>query len=149
MTDAISDAAYQTFLAVAAPADLVDALRDHPALLEPWADALLVARAEAALDVGNERLAALIGAHCEFLTALRAELTAEPVMQVALQLLLAAKAEEEMAHVLAEYPVLLTEQIQVELTRLADQAASDQAHAAYLRECRAMLRQLRSGMDTS
>ncbi len=150
MSDAISDAAYQAFLSVAAPADLVDALRDHPALLEPWAEGVLTARAELALDLGNERLAALIGEHCDFLAPIRAELTAEPVLRHAIHTLLEAKAEEEMAQVLAEYPVLLTELAQVAFAKLADQAQAtgDATQATYVRQCRATLRQVRSGMDT-
>jgi hypothetical protein len=145
----LSQAAYQAFLAAATPIELQDAVRDHPALLEPWAEALLHARAEAALDAGHEALAVAIGQQNEFLHALRLELNQPGLLQHAISELLAARSEEPIAQVLAEYPALLTRQAQELLGQHYETArnSGDTPRAEYLAQCQRMLRNVRNGMD--
>ncbi len=147
----LSNAAYQEFLAATSPEDLRDAARGHPALLEPETDAAIAQRAEEALDNGNERLAALIDQRREALAALQQELTNAAALLEAVKALLAAESEEDLARLLGEYPALLTAAAQQTLMTLAaDARARDDEHlAVYAVECRAMLREVRRGLEAS
>ncbi|MDZ4720251.1 MAG: hypothetical protein SH847_17495, partial [Roseiflexaceae bacterium] len=147
----LSNAAYQEFLAATSPEDLRDAARGHPALLEPETDAAIAQRAEEALDNGNERLAALIDQRREALAALQQELTNAAALLEAVKALLAAESEEDLARLLGEYPALLTAAAQQTLITLAaDARARDDEHlAVYAVECRAMLREVRRGLEAS
>jgi hypothetical protein len=125
------------------------AVRDHPTLLESWADAELAARAEAALDEGNERLARGIEERREILAEMRAEFNSQAPLLQAIQALLQADDEDELAEVLNEYPILLTDAAQDALFSFAAgaRAQGDQQLAEYAIECRAMLRKVREGLE--
>lgn len=146
----VSNAAYQEFLGAGSPEDLVDAARSHPILLEPEADAAIALRAEEALDTGNERLAALIDERRVALADLREQLTGEHTLLEALNALLAAESEDALARVLGEHPALLTAAAQQALMTLAAgaRARNDEHLAVYAVECRAMLREVRRGLET-
>lgn len=145
----LSDAAYQRLLLVDDNDALLDATRDHPALLEPWADAVLAERGEAALDEGNERIATLIGERRDALAALRARLGAEDALLEAIRALLLADDEDTMAVVITEYPILLTDAAQDALFGLAAGArvAGDESQAADATARRDILRQIREAFD--
>lgn len=145
----LSAAAYQALLRVSSPDELLEAVRDHPTLLEPWADADLATRVEAALDAGNERLARGIEERREILAELRAEFTGQAPLLQAVQALLQADEEDELAQVLMEYPILLTDAAQDALFKLAAgaRAQGDEQLAHYAIECRAMLRKVREGLE--
>jgi hypothetical protein len=149
---ALSDTAYQALMRAAAPADLADIVRDHPALLEPWADDELGLRAEAALDEGNERLAHAVEARRDALAELRGALTAEAELMHAIQeLVRAGEREDALAQALSEHPVLLTDTAQEALFRLAAEARARGDHVLAERavEYRAMLRNVRDGLEES
>ncbi|HWQ13011.1 MAG TPA: CpXC domain-containing protein [Roseiflexaceae bacterium] len=148
----LSDAAYQALMRAATPADLADVVRDHPALLEPWADDALGLRAEAALDEGNERLAQAVEARRDALAELRAALTDEHELGCAIQeLLRAGDREEALARALSDHPVLLTDAAQESLFRIAAEARArgDDTLAKRVVERRAMLRTVRDGLEES
>lgn len=145
-------AAYQALMQAAAPAALAGVVRDHPVLLEPWADDDLGLRAEAALDEGDERLARAIEARRDSLAELRAELTDEAALVRAMQELIRAGEEEDaLAQTLSDHPVLLTDAAQEALFRLAAEARArgDDALAERAVEYRAMLRKVREGLEES
>ncbi len=145
----LSDAAYQTLLAVASADELRVAVRDHPALLEAWADDELTARVEAALDAGDERLAREIEERREALAALRAELSGTESLPRAITALLQADGEDELTKALTEHPILLTDAAQDALFQLASEARArgDDQLAEYALECRTMLGRVRTGLD--
>ncbi|MBK9710519.1 MAG: hypothetical protein IPO81_04155 [Kouleothrix sp.] len=145
----LSDAAYQALLHAASPDDLAAAARDYPALLEEWADAELAARADAALDEGNERLARVVEMHRETLAELRARVGGQDMLLQAVRALLEADGEDAIADVIAENPILLTDAAQDALFGLAAgaRAQGDQDLAEYAISCRAMLRTVRAGLD--
>jgi hypothetical protein len=145
----LSDAAYQTLLTVASADELRVAARDHPSLLEAWADDELTARVEAALDAGDERLAREIEERREALAALRAELSGTESLPRAITALLQADGEDELTKALTEHPILLTDAAQDALFQLASEARSrgDDQLAEYALECRTMLRKVRRGLD--
>ena len=95
--------AYQRLLRVATRDELFAVTRDYPALLEEWADAELAERADAALDEGNERLAGTIEERREALAALRAEVGGQAGLARAVQALMEAGGEEDIAHTLDEH----------------------------------------------
>ncbi len=143
--------ALQALLRASSPAELIDATRDHPALLEPWADAVVVSEAEATLDEGHERMAQLLLERRDALLELRRELTSEEALLRAVEALLRTNEEDELARVLMEYPALLTESTQEILLNLAAgaQARNDQRLAEYAVERRAMLWKVREGLEES
>lgn len=144
----LSEAAYQALLQATSSAEVYDLVRSYPALLEPWADAELLAREEAALEEGNERLAGTIDDRRAALEALRADLAGETGLLQAVRALLVASTEEALARVLADYPALLTDAAQEMLLEVAAgaRAEGDPTLAAYAVECRAMLRTVRAGL---
>jgi hypothetical protein len=146
---ALSDAAYQAFLRASSADELIIAVRDHPALLEPWADAELAIRTEATLDEGNERLARSIEEQRDVLAELRAELRDPTAIRVAIQALLHTAADDEIAQLLHEYPILLTDAAQEGLFNFAAEARlqGDQRLAERASECRTMLRTVRAGLE--
>jgi hypothetical protein len=147
----IGDVAYQRLLHVASRDELIAITRDYPALLEEWADAELAERADAALDEGNERLAGTIEERREVLAALRAEVGGQAGLARAVQALMEASSEEDMAHALDEYPILLTDAAQDALLGLAAgaRAQGDDELAEYTIERRALLRKVRAGLEAS
>jgi CpXC motif protein len=148
----LSDAAYQAFLRASSADELIIAVRDHPVLLETWADAELAARTEATLDEGNDRLARSIEERRDILAELRAELLGQESIRAAIQALLHATADEdELAQILDDYPILLTDAAQEGLFSFAAEARTqgDQRLAEWALECRAMLRAIRDGLEES
>jgi hypothetical protein len=145
----LSDAAYQALLAVASPDELREAVRDHPALLEVWADADLAARVDGALDAGDERLARDVEERREVLAALRAELSGQASLPKAIRALLQARGEDDLTAALTEHPILLTGAAQDALFELAAEARTrgDEQLAEYATECSAMLRKVREGLE--
>jgi hypothetical protein len=145
----LSDSAYQTLMAVVSAEELRAAVRDHPALLDAWADAELAERVEVALDAGDERLATAIEERREVLAALREELSGQAALPQALKALLQADGEDELAAALTEHPILLTDAAQNALLQLASEARQrgDDQFAEYAVECRAMLRKVREGLE--
>jgi hypothetical protein len=147
----LSDVAYQVLLTVASVDELRAALSEHPALLEEWADNDLLLRVEAALDAGDERLAAEIEERREALAELREELGGAAALSRAITALLAADGEDELAETLGEHPVLLTGAAQDVLARMvADaQARDDDELAADAEQRRTMLHSVRVGLDAA
>jgi hypothetical protein len=145
----LSDTAYQALMAVISAEELRAAVRDHPALLDAWADAELAERVEAALEAGDERLATAIEERREVLAALREELSGQAALPQALKALLRADGEDELAAALTEHPILLSDAAQDALLQLASEARQrgDDQLAEYAVECRAMLRKVREGLE--
>jgi CpXC protein len=145
----LSDMAYQMLMAAASAEELRAAVRDHPGLLDAWADADLSERVETALDAGDERLATAIEERREALAALREELSGQAALPQALKALLQADGEDELAAALTEHPILLTDAAQAALLQLASEARQrgDDQLAEYAVECRAMLRKVREGLE--
>lgn len=146
---ALPDAAYQALLHVASPGELAAAARDYPALLEPAADAELLARVEAALGEGNERLAQTIEVRREALADLRASASGEANLLRGVRALTQAAGDEAIAQVLTDFPMLLTDAAQDALAELAAGARSrgDQRLATDVAASRAMLRTIRAGLE--
>lgn len=146
---ALPDAAYQALLLVASPAALAEAARTYPVLLEIWADDALLARAEAALDEGNERLAQTIEDRREALAELREQASEPASLLQALHALMQAADDDAVAAVLLEHPMLLTDAAQAALPELASiaRARGDAALAEYALACRALLHKVRAGLD--
>lgn len=146
---ALPDPAYQALLHVASPGELAAAARDYPALLEPAADAELLARVEAALGEGNERLAQTIEVRREALADLRVSASGEANLLSGVRALTQAAGDEAIAQVLTDYPMLLTDSAQDALAELAAGARSrgDQRLAADVAASRAMLRTIRAGLE--
>lgn len=145
----LSEVAYQALLHATNNDALVQRAREYPALLEPWADDELVARAEAVLDEGNERLAAEIDERREALAELRAALSTDEQIQRALRALLNASTEQALSEALAAYPILLADAAQQALTQMAAEARAqhDTTLAEYALECRALLRHIRTELE--
>lgn len=145
----LPDAAYQALLVVASPAGLAEAARSYPALLEAWADDALLARAEAALDEGNERLAQAIEDRREALAELREGAGAPAALLQALRALMQAPNDDAVAAALLEHPMLLTDAAQAALPELAGMARArgDAALAEYALGCGALLHKVRAGLD--
>jgi hypothetical protein len=145
----LSSVAYQAFLHADSDEELLDAARSHPQLLEPHANERIAMRAEAALDEGNERLAAAIASRLDALVALQSELVAPDALAAAALALLEAVGEDALADTLGAYPALLTEAALATLGKLAldARARGDQAGAARIDERRAVLQTIRHGLD--
>lgn len=142
-------------------AALDDLVAAWPALLEPGTDAALEAAVNQFLDEGHERLAAQLELQRERLAELRSARLAAPApagqanqppapagldaTQDAIEALLFAEDEDELAQVLIAHPVLLTDEAQAALWALSSEARAggDTELASYAVECRAMLRRVR------
>ncbi|NJO04624.1 MAG: hypothetical protein HC876_03330 [Chloroflexaceae bacterium] len=127
-------------------------------------DAALTHTVNEALDDGNERLAQLVEERREQLEVIRQQpptaltMPAAPLvgeqppdpLEEAIEALIIAADEDEIAQVLMDYPDLLTDAADAALAQLADEArAQDDAElATYATECRAMLRTVREGLNT-
>jgi hypothetical protein len=143
---ALSDAAYQALMQATTTDALQQAVRDYPILLEPWVDRELATRAENMLSENNERVAVEIEERREALLDLRAALSGEAAMLKAIETLLAADNEDDLAQAISDYPILLTDAAQRALTVLeADaRARGDAAMAEYAVECRTLLQNVRA-----
>ncbi|HEU5088215.1 MAG TPA: hypothetical protein VFT99_12245, partial [Roseiflexaceae bacterium] len=145
----LSDRAYHALIMAASVDDLRAAIGDYPALLEPWADSDLSARAEAALDAGDERFAVEIEERREALAALRETLAGQEALPLAITALLQADGDDALAEALNEHPILLTDAAQQALGELAESARrrADEQLAAFAAERSAMLRKIRKGLE--
>jgi hypothetical protein len=145
----LSVGAYQRLLLADSSEALLDATRDHPTLLEPWANVALSQYADLALENGNERLTTLIEERSDALAALRAQLSADAALLPALRQLLNADDDDLMAQVISENPMLLTSFAQDALFGLAAgaRAQGDEAQAEYAIACRAMLQRVRAELE--
>lgn len=143
---AVSDAAYQALLQATTTEALQQAVSDYPILLEPWVDRELAIRAENMLSESNERLAVEIEERREALLDLRAALSSEAAMGKAIEALLAADTEDDLAQAISDYPMLLTDAAQHALAALAaeSRARGDAAMAEYAAESRALLHHVRA-----
>ena len=142
----LPEAAYQALLQATTTDALQQAVRDYPALLEPWVDRELAVRAESMLNEDNERLAVEIEERREALLDLRAALSSEAHMLTAIETLLAADNEDDLAQAISDYPMLLTDAAQQALASLAADARvrGDTAMAEYAVECRVLLQNVRA-----
>lgn len=145
----LPDPAYQALLRVASPAALAEAARAFPALLEAWADDDLAARTEAALEEGNERLAQALDERREALAELHTQTNDPATLLAAVRALMEAEDDDAIADVLTIYPLLLTDTAQEALLGLAAgaRAQGDDDLAEYAIGCRALLRQVRAGLE--
>lgn len=156
----LPDAAYFALLEASTTAALQQATQHHPLLLAPWVDDLLALRAEQVLEDGHEALAQQLEERREALAALHhptppvgsvppGEAPPDPHILEAVQALLIADDEETIGQVLLDYPLLLTDAAQHVLWALSSEARSrgDDELAVYALECRAMLREVREGLQ--
>lgn len=146
----LSETAYLALLHVDSIDALVGVLGDYPVLLESWVDGVLTVYVEGALDDGNERLARDIEERREALAALRCDMAGPSLLHQACHELLQTSDEPGLAHVLTQYPILLTDIAQEALFAFAGDAhvQGDHALAERILACRAMLRQVREGLQT-
>jgi hypothetical protein len=147
----LSAESYQAFLHADSPDELLEAARSHPGLLEADAGAQITAWAETALEEGNERLAAAVASRSEALAALRDELSAPDALSAALSRLLGADGEQALAEALSAHPILLTSWAQgaLEAATLAARASGDATLATRADERRAMLEDIRQGLENA
>ena len=146
----LSDAAFAALMRARSLAELGDAVRDHPALLDPWADDELGARVEAALDDGDDRRASAVEERRDALAGLRAALMTDAAITRAVQdLIRAGDQEDALAQAISNHPALLTDAAHEALFRLAaeSRARGDDALAERAVEYRAMLRKVREGLE--
>ncbi|MFP4439798.1 MAG: hypothetical protein ACLFVO_21395, partial [Chloroflexaceae bacterium] len=166
------DAAYQALLLAQTATALEQATAIYPVLREPWVDLVLARQVDQALDEGNVRLAHDLEERREALVELRRhyplderqaalmrEATApayaaaathsEALLEEAVNALLAADDDDQMAEVLIDYPLLLTDAAQQSLERVAAaaQVRGDSDLAVYADECRTMLQHVREGLE--
>lgn len=167
LTGDLPDTAYQALLQVQTSEQLLELVQQDPLFLNPAVEGLLAQRIDQAIEDGNERLAQILDERREALAELRAQverlhppapeestggagLNMRPSdLEEALEALLTAEDEEMMAQVLDNYPVLLTDEAQDALWQFAAEARAggDEEMAIYAVECRAMLRQVREGLE--
>ncbi len=139
-------------LAAHTPTELWQVLHQFPELQGDWVDAALNDLIDQYAHEGNERLASQLEERRSALVQLRRDPPPPPPtdpLQDALEALLTAPDEESLAQVLITYPDLLSDAAQVALDNLADEAqqSDDEDLASYARECRAMLQQVRAGLQ--
>ncbi len=147
---------YQALLQANTTAELQQIAEQYPLLRESWVDGLLAQRVDQALDEGNERLAQMIEERRELLVGIASSgaaaapaSTPPNTLDAAIEALLTAEDEEAMAQALDDYPVLLSDAAQQALLQFAAEARAnnDEELARYAIECRAMLRQVREGLE--
>jgi hypothetical protein len=145
---AIPAAAVQDLLRASGSEALKAVLATHPLLLRPEVDRLLAEHVERALDDGNERLAHALEERREVLARLRAADADAATLDEAVEALLMAEGESELAEVLDRYPALLEEAASQALWQFAAEAkaSGDEELARYAVECREMLRRVRDGL---
>lgn len=139
-------------LAAHTPTELWQVLHQFPELQGDWVDAALNDLIDQYAHEGNERLASQLEERRSALAQLRSDPPPPPTtdpLQDALEALLTAPDEDSLAQVLVDYPDLLSDAAQVALDNLAAEAqqSDDEDLASYARECRAMLQQVRAGLQ--
>ncbi len=138
-------------LAAHTPTELWQVLHQFPELQGDWVDAALNDLIDQYAYEGNERLASQLEERRSALAQLRTDPPPPPTdpLQDALEALLTAPDEDSLAQVLIDYPDLLSDAAQVALANLAAEAqqSDDEDLASYARECRAMLQQVRVGLQ--
>jgi hypothetical protein len=159
---------YQRLFALTSSADLRELIDEHPILLEPWVDTALSHAINALLEDGDDSLAYTLETRREAIDALRQELpqahatgddappaaapAPEPAaLEEAIEALIGAGDDTDaVAAALNTYPVLLTEDAERALWALSAeaQAHGDEVMARYIVEYRALLRTVRSELDT-
>jgi hypothetical protein len=144
----IAPDAFAALLRARSEAELLEVARAHPALLDADADAALGQQIDAALDLGDERSAQALEDRREALAALRRGM-AGGALETAIQALFAAGDPDAMAAVIDEHPALLTDEAQRALWQLASdaRAGGDEESAAAAVEYRALLREIRAGLN--
>lgn len=145
----LSEAAYTALLQASTEEELLEATRAHPALLEPWVDTDLEQRIEAALDLGDDHGAQAIEDRREALAVVRNGVVGNDAMLDAIRALLSADEQDDIAVVLDAHPILLSDLAQEALWSLSAEARAkgDDDTAAMAIEYRALLREVRQGME--
>ena len=143
----IAPDAYAALLRARSEAELLEAARAHPALLDVAADAMLAQQVDAALDLGDERTAQALEDRREVLAALRR--TGAGALEAAIVALFDADDPDAMAAIIDAHPVLLSDEAQQALWQLASDANArgDEESAAAAVEYRALLREIRAGLN--
>lgn len=146
---ALPDPTLQALMQAQSGADLLDVTDVHPLLLRPEVDKLLAEQINLALDAGNDRLASALEERREALAELRTTASGEPTLEEAIEALLSANGEDDLADVLDHYPLLLDEVASQALWQFAAEAraSGDEEMARYAIECRELLRRVREGLD--
>ncbi len=158
----LSDELCQALLSVESSEQLAYMVEQHPVLLQPGADTTLSELVNQVLDEGDESLAYTLEQRREALSELRQQMisaepapaavpdvppsTTEEAIEAFFVTATSEDNEETLAQVIADYPVLLTDEAQAALWELSAtaRAQGDEDMAVYAVECRAMLRQLRA-----
>ena len=145
----IAPDAYAALLRARSEAELLEAARAHPALLDADADMMLAQQVDTALDLGDERTAQALEDRREALAALRR--TGAGALEAAIVALFAADDPDAMAAIIDAHPVLLSDEAQQALWQLASDANArgDEESAAAAVEYRALLREIRAGLNGS
>ncbi len=143
---------YQALLQVKSDTALYELLEQHPMLLEPSVDTLLLQAIEDVLEEGNESLAALLEQRRGALADIRREV-AEPAadtLQDVLEALLLADDDETQARLILDNPSLLSDEALETLWQLSSEARShgDEDLAVHAVQCRAVLRTIRESWQT-
>lgn len=146
---AIPPEALQALLNAHSDAELEQAIARYPLLLRPEIDELLAVEIETALASDTERLAQLIEARRSMLATFRATLAPAADLETAIEALLVADDEDAIAHVLDQYPLLLSETAEQALWEFAAEARAggDEALARHAIACRELLRRVRAGLE--
>ncbi|RRR65751.1 MAG: hypothetical protein EI684_22220 [Candidatus Viridilinea halotolerans] len=145
----IGEEVFTALLHAQSAAELAAVVTHYPALAQPNAAMLLAERIELALEEGNERLALLLEERREALLHLhRAPPYNDARLTAALEALLLAEGEMELADALDAYPILLEEPAAQALWQVAAEAraSGDEELARYALECRTMLQRVRDGL---
>ncbi|MEI6778385.1 MAG: CpXC domain-containing protein [Chloroflexales bacterium] len=167
--------AVQELLEAASPEDLNRVIAEHPALLARDTDLTLAQLADvafeqrahdiveslqrarrlldemsSAIEERREALAKQRPAHATATAAVTGIADSEePTLEEAIEALLSADGEEELADALDHYPLLLDDAASHALRQFAAEAraSGNEAMARYIIECREMLRRVREGLD--
>ena len=146
----LSDEAYQALIGSDGADSLLAAIRQHPSLLDPWADDDIAIRAEAALDEGNEFAAERAELRRVSLAELRAALLDSEMLRPGLQTLLRATDDETLAALIDAQPALLSHEAAALLARAAEQARErgNLRLATRADQLLDALREVRAGLET-
>ncbi len=167
--------AVQELLEASSPEDLNRVIAEHPALLARDTDLTLAQLADvafeqrahdiveslqrarrllnemsSAIEERREALAKQRPAHATATAAITGIADSEgPNLEEAIEALMSADGEDELADALDHYPLLLDDVASHALRQLAAEAraSGDEAMARYIIECREMLRRVREGLD--
>lgn len=141
--------ALQALLSAHSDAELEQVVARHPLLLRPEIDALLAAEIETALASDAERLAQLLEARRSLLAAFRTAPAPANDLETAIEALLVADAEDAIAQVIDQYPLLLSATAEQALWEFAAEARAggDEELARHAIACRELLRRVRAGLE--